>query len=152
MILQLQFQTWKKFIPGIEDASDKKESSSSIVIDGWTITNPVKNEGVKDYKFDKSKISGDSMKGSDHLKGQSTEDGEVNDANDTFKGSDYSNDQTKETHPPRPKKVIVDPFVIPKKVNDSEFESFKKTLFALFKSNGQQNPKEDVKIAIFEKN
>ena len=151
MILQLQFQTWKKFIPGIEDASDKKESSSSIVIDGWTITNPVKNEGVKDYKFDKSKISGDSMKGSDHLKDQSTEDGEVNDANDTFKGSDDSNDQTKETHPPRAKKVIVEPFVIPKKVNDSEFESFKKTLFALFKSNGQQIPMEDVKIVIFEK-
>ena len=46
----------------------------------------------------------------------------ADDANDTFKGSDDSNDQTKETHPPRAKKVIVEPFVIPKKVNDSEFE------------------------------
>ena len=88
------------------------------------------------------------MKGSDHLKEQSTEDGEVNDANDTFKGSDDSNDQTKETQTPR---VKVEPFVIPKNVNDSEFESFKKTLFALFKSNGQQLPMEDWKIAIFEK-
>ena len=167
MILQLQFQSWKKFVPGKEETSDKKESSSSIVIAGWTITNPahqipsplkankvealVKTEEVKDSESDKFKISGDSMKGSNDLKEQSTEDGEVNDADDTSKGSDDSNDQTKETQPPRAKKVKVEPFVIPKKVNDSEFETFKKTLFALFKANRQQLPMEDVKIAIFEK-
>ena len=75
MILQLQFQTWKKFVPGQEETSDKKESSSSIVIEGWTITNPahqiptplkakvealVKTEEVKDSKFEQFKISGDS--------------------------------------------------------------------------------------------
>ena len=164
MILQLQFQTWKKFVPGQEETSDKKESSSSIVIEGWTITNPahqiptplkakvealVKTEEVKDSKFEKFEISGDSMKGSDHLKEQSIEDGEVNDADDTFKNSDDSKDQTKET---RAKKVKVEPFVIPKKVNDFEFKEFKATLFALFKANGQQQlPMEDVKMTIFEK-
>ena len=94
------------------------------------------------------------MKGSDDLKEQSTEDGEVNDADDTFKGSDDSNDQTKETQPPRAKKVKVEPFVIPKKVNDSEFETFKKTLFALFKADRQNRqqrlPMKDVKVSIFE--
>ena len=99
----------------------------------------------------KFNLSGDSKKDSDYSLEQSTEGGGVNDADDTFKGSDDSNDQTKETQPPRAKKVKVEPFVIPKKVNDSEFESFKKTLFTLFKSNGQQIPMEDVKIAIFEK-
>ena len=73
MILHLQFQSWKKFVPSKEETSDKKESSSSIVIEGWTITNPlhqnptplkakvealVKTEEVKDSKFEKSKISG----------------------------------------------------------------------------------------------
>ena len=168
MILQLQFQSWKKFVPGKEETSDKKESSSSIVIAGWTITNPahqipsplkaekvealVETEEVKDSKFEKFKISGDSMKGSNDLKEQSTENGEVNDAEDTFKGSDDSNDQTKEIQPPRAKRIKVEPFVIPKKVNDSEFETFKKTLFAVFEANRQQQlPMDVVKIAIFEK-
>ena len=92
------------------------------------------------------------MKDSDDLLEQSTEDGEVNDPDDTFKGSDDSKDQTKETQPPRAKKVKVEPFVIPKKVNDFEYKEFKTTLFALFKANGQQQlPMEDVKMTIFEK-
>ena len=165
MILQLQFQTWKKFVPGKEETSDKKESSSSI--GGWTITNPahqipmplkakvealVKTEEVKDSKFVKLKNSGDSMKDDDSLE-QITEDVLLlNDPDDTFEGSDDSMDHIKETQPPRAKKVKVEPFVIPKKVNDSEFERFKKTLFAVFKANrGQQLPMEVVKIAIFEK-
>ena len=77
------------------------------------------------------------MKGSDDLREQSTDD---------------SNDQTKETQTPRAKKVKVKPFVIPKKVNDSEFETFKKTLFVAFKANRQQKlPMDVVKSAIFEK-
>ena len=74
------------------------------------------------------------MKGSNDLKEQSTENGEVNDAEDTFKGSDDSNDQTKEIQPPKAKRIKVEPFVIPKKVNDSEFETFKKNLTDLSKS------------------
>ena len=108
--------------------------------------------GSDDLKGDEEvNDTDDSSKGSDDSEDKSIEKEEANDTNDSFEGSDdFDEYPTSEDENPK-KKTSIEPSVTAEEVTDSEFDKFMTALFEVFEANEkEQLPIEDVKRAIFE--